>query len=135
MAARPSAASTAASPPASKRPRFVRALLPNPELWTASLRHRTQICQDLDQAMVVFMLGLKPGAQVLESGTGTGAMSHSLVRAISPSGHLHTVEFNETRATMARCALSIHRHRPTWLTDRTPFVILTAQPLDPTTTP
>lgn len=43
------------------RPRFVRALLPSPELWTASLRHRTQICQDLDQAMVVFMLRLKPG--------------------------------------------------------------------------
>jgi tRNA (adenine57-N1/adenine58-N1)-methyltransferase catalytic subunit len=39
---------------------------------------------------------------VLESGTGTGAMSHSLMRAVSPSGHLHTFEFNETRATLAR---------------------------------
>jgi hypothetical protein len=63
VVARPSertpAPSSSKKPP--QRPRFVRALLPNPELWTASLRHRTQICQDLDQAMVVFMLGLKPG--------------------------------------------------------------------------
>ena len=41
----------------------MRALLPSPELWTASLKCRTQIVQDLDQAMVVFMLGLKPGKQ------------------------------------------------------------------------
>ena len=39
---------------------------------------------------------------MLESGTGTGAMSHSLMRAVSPSGHVHTFEFNETRATLAR---------------------------------
>lgn len=44
---------------------------------------------------------------MLESGTGTGAMSHSLMRAISPSGHLHTFEFNETRATMARCVFLV----------------------------
>lgn len=44
---------------------------------------------------------------MLESGTGTGAMSHSLMRAVSPSGHLHTFEFNETRATMARCVACV----------------------------
>lgn len=63
VTARASASASHAAPALTKakRARFVRALLPNPELWTASLRHRTQICQDLDQAMVVFMLGLRPG--------------------------------------------------------------------------
>lgn len=61
VTARASASHAAPALTKAKRARFVRALLPNPELWTASLRHRTQICQDLDQAMVVFMLGLRPG--------------------------------------------------------------------------
>lgn len=82
--------------------RYIRLLLPSPELWTMGLRQRTQIVQDLDQSMVVFMLGLRPGMRVLESGTGTGAMSHALLRAISPTGHLETIEFHATRAMQAR---------------------------------
>lgn len=82
--------------------KYVRVLSPTSELWTLSLKHRTQIIQDLDQSMIVFMLGLKPGMLILESGTGSGAMSTSFLRAISPTGHLHTVEFNGVRATEAR---------------------------------
>lgn len=38
----------------------------------------------------------------MESGTGSGAMSTSIMRAISPTGHLHTFEFNKFRADEAR---------------------------------
>lgn len=82
--------------------RFIRLLLPSPELWTMSIKQRTQIVQDLDQSMVVFKLGLRPGMRVLESGTGSGAMSHAILRSISPHGHLHTFEFNEARAIDAQ---------------------------------
>ncbi|KAM3572302.1 hypothetical protein VYU27_005689 [Nannochloropsis oceanica] len=82
--------------------KYIRLLLPSPELWTLSIKQRTQIVQDLDQSMVVFMLGLRPGMHVLESGTGSGAMSHAILRTISPNGHLHTFEFNEARAREAR---------------------------------
>jgi tRNA (adenine57-N1/adenine58-N1)-methyltransferase len=82
--------------------KYIRLLLPSPELWTLSIKQRTQIVQDLDQSMVVFMLGLRPGMRVLESGTGSGAMSHAILRTISPNGHLHTFEFNEARAREAR---------------------------------
>ena len=35
-------------------------------------------------------------------GTGSGSMSHSLIRTIAPSGHLHTFEFHAERAEKAR---------------------------------
>jgi hypothetical protein len=108
----------------------VHILAPTPELWTYSLTHRTQIVHELDQSMIIFMLGLQPGAAladsvgcsvrhvahvhlcigmvVLESGTGTGAMSTAIMRAISPDGHLHTVEFNESRVIGARHGIRLY---------------------------
>lgn len=80
---------------------WVYALSPTPELWARALPHRTQIVHELDASMVVFMLGLKPGHVVCESGTGSGAMSTTIMRSIAPSGHLHTFEFNESRVDAA----------------------------------
>merc|ERR1712157_18491 len=77
-------------------------LRPTVELWTRSLKHRTQIVYDLDASMIVFQLYLKPGMTVLELGTGSGSMSHALLRCIAPSGHLHTYEFNQSRVNHAK---------------------------------
>jgi len=81
---------------------WVLALRPTPELWAAALPHRTQIVQPLDAALAVFELGVRPGDVCIESGTGSGAMSAALCRALAPDGALHTFEFNETRAAAAR---------------------------------
>jgi tRNA (adenine57-N1/adenine58-N1)-methyltransferase len=77
-------------------------LRPTSELWSASLPHRTQIVHQLDQAYVTMQLNLRPGCTVLESGTGSGAMSTSIARCVAPSGHLHTYEFNAARVDAAR---------------------------------
>jgi tRNA (adenine57-N1/adenine58-N1)-methyltransferase catalytic subunit len=81
---------------------FVYLLKPTPELWARSLPHRTQIVHELDASMIVWYLQLKPNMVVCESGTGSGAMSHFILRTIAPHGVLHTFEFNQMRADTAR---------------------------------
>ena len=87
---------------------FCYLLKPTPELWIRSLPHRTQIVHELDQAQILFQLHLKPNSIVVESGTGSGALSHALIRAIAPHGQLHTYEFNPHRAQTAREEFSRH---------------------------
>lgn len=36
-----------------------------------------------------------------ETGTGSGSLSHAILRTIAPNGHLHTVEFHAQRAEKA----------------------------------
>jgi tRNA (adenine57-N1/adenine58-N1)-methyltransferase len=51
---------------------------------------------------VLFKLELKSGMRVVESGTGSGSLSTSIIRSLLPSGHLFTYEFNQLRAEKAR---------------------------------
>lgn len=81
---------------------FVYLLKPTPELWQRSLNHRTQIVHELDASLITFELNLRPNMVVCESGTGSGALSHCIMRAISPFGKLHTFEFNHARVKAAR---------------------------------
>ena len=81
---------------------FVYLLKPTPELWQRSLNHRTQIVHELDASLITFELNLRPNMVVCESGTGSGALSHCIMRTIAPFGKLHTFEFNHARATAAR---------------------------------
>lgn len=52
--------------------------------------------------MIVFYLNLRPNMVVCESGTGSGALSHCILRTIAPLGRLYTYEFNGMRAETAR---------------------------------
>lgn len=88
---------------------YVYVLHPTPELWTVSLPHRTQILYTTDIATITMMLELKPGSVVCESGTGSGSLSHAILRSVAPSGHLHTVEFHQQRAEKVMEEFREHR--------------------------
>jgi len=83
-------------------------LRPTPELWTLTLPHRTQILYAADISLVCSFLDLAPGSVVLESGTGSGSLTHSLARAVAPHGRVHSFEFHEQRAAKAREELARH---------------------------
>jgi tRNA (adenine57-N1/adenine58-N1)-methyltransferase catalytic subunit len=61
---------------------FLYLLRPTPSLWTLSLPHRTQILYLPDIAFIISKLGITPGARVIESGTGSGSMTHALAKAV-----------------------------------------------------
>uniref|UniRef100_A0A383VEF1 tRNA (adenine(58)-N(1))-methyltransferase n=1 Tax=Tetradesmus obliquus TaxID=3088 RepID=A0A383VEF1_TETOB len=87
---------------------WVYLLAPTAELWTQVLRHRTQILYVADISLVIANLALTPGKVVLESGTGSGSLTHSLARAVAPHGHVHTFDFHQLRADEARAEFDRH---------------------------
>ena len=81
-------------------------LEPSPELWSNAFKTRTQIVNEMDQSLVTTMLNVKPGDVVVESGTGSGCMTLSLMRAVAhpnpdKAGHINTFEYNSFRAEEA----------------------------------
>ncbi|KAF5301606.1 hypothetical protein FQR65_LT08911 [Abscondita terminalis] len=83
-------------------------LQPTPELWTLTLPHRTQIIYTPDISMILLQLEVSPGSVVIESGTGSGSLSHALIRAVKPHGHLYTFDFHQQRVEMARSEFKEH---------------------------
>jgi len=83
-------------------------LAPTPQLWTKCLPHRTQIIYQTDIAMILLQLELKPGSVVVESGTGSGSLSHSFISTVAPTGHVHTFDFHQERSEKARQEFTEH---------------------------
>ncbi|KAL0487392.1 hypothetical protein AKO1_000764, partial [Acrasis kona] len=89
---------------------FLFLLRPTPTLWTLALPHRTQILYNVDIGFIATMLRLKPGCRVVEAGTGSASLSHTMARIIYNSdstnarrrGHLFTFEYHEQRFKDAR---------------------------------
>ncbi|KAI4494806.1 hypothetical protein M0804_001007 [Polistes exclamans] len=76
-------------------------LQPTPELWTLTVPHRTQIIYTPDISLITYLMELSPGLTIIETGTGSGSLSHALIRAIRPTGHLYTFDFHEQRVHIA----------------------------------
>ncbi|GMM51922.1 tRNA 1-methyladenosine methyltransferase subunit [Starmerella bacillaris] len=80
---------------------FVHVLAPTPELWALSLPHRTQIVYSPDSSYIIHRLQIRPDSKVVEAGTGSGALTHALARAVGTDGTIFTYEYHEDRHMQA----------------------------------
>lgn len=62
---------------------------------------RTQIMYPKDIGLIVLKLALTSGSQVIEIGTGSGAMTVAAAMAVRPSGHVHSYEARPEFAEIA----------------------------------
>ncbi|EDQ85454.1 uncharacterized protein MONBRDRAFT_34220, partial [Monosiga brevicollis MX1] len=87
---------------------FMYVLRPTPELWSLVLSHRTQIIYAADIAMICYQLDLCAGSRVLETGTGSGSLTHALARAVGPQGRVFSFDFHQQRVEIARDEFARH---------------------------
>jgi tRNA (adenine57-N1/adenine58-N1)-methyltransferase len=66
------------------------------------LPRASQIVYGKDAAQIVFRLNLYPGRTVLETGTGSGALTLVLARAVMPTGRVFSYETRPDAYEMAR---------------------------------
>ena len=57
----------------------------------------------------VHLIDLSSVCGLCVAGTGSGSLSHAILRTVAPTGHLHTVEFHQQRAEKAAEEFKEHR--------------------------
>ena len=68
----------------------------------------TQILYAADIAFVVTALNARPGSVLLETGTGSGSLTHSLARAVGSAGRVLTYDFHAERCRLIEAELARH---------------------------
>jgi tRNA (adenine57-N1/adenine58-N1)-methyltransferase len=71
------------------------ALKPTLEDYIMKSSRKTQITYPKDIALIVMFSGIGPGSRVVESGTGTGALTTALAHYVKPEGRVYTYEYRE----------------------------------------
>lgn len=106
---------------------FVHLLPPTPEIWTASLPHRTQVVYTPDYSYVLHRIRARPGSVLIEAGAGSGSFTHAAARAVydgqAPKeqegfdtsnskrrrhGKVYSFEFHEHRAETLKGEIKEH---------------------------
>lgn len=89
------------------RPPYAR-LIPN-------LPRQAQVIYPKDAATILVWGDVYPGAHVVESGLGPGALTLALLRAVGPSGRVTSIERREDHVEMARENVRrFHGEAPNW---------------------
>ncbi len=66
------------------------------------IRRTTQIVYPKDMGYLMFKMSIRPGARVVEAGTGSGALAAGLASTVMPHGHVYSYEVREDVQTLAR---------------------------------
>ena len=78
------------------------ALKPTLEDYIMKSSRKTQITYPKDIALIIMFSGIGPGSQVVEAGTGTGALTTALAHYVKPNGKIYTYELREEFQKNAR---------------------------------
>lgn len=81
---------------------FVHLLPPTPEIWTASLPHRTQVVYTPDYSYILHRLRATPGTALIEAGAGSGSFTHAAARAVYNGYLKYNVEDSSTQRHLAK---------------------------------
>lgn len=106
---------------------FVHLLPPTPEIWTASLPHRTQVVYTPDYSYILHRIRARPGTILIEAGAGSGSFTHASARAVynghpvrlqeesgaglsqpAQRGKVYSFEFHEQRAQKLQAEVREH---------------------------
>ena len=100
---------------------FVHLLPPTPEIWTASLPHRTQVVYTPDYSYILQRIQARPGSVLIEAGAGSGSFTHAAARAVFNGypettqprlrkkwGKIWSYEFHEQRVQKLRAEIREH---------------------------
>ncbi len=79
------------------RPRFFDYIL--------KMKRGAQVVYPKDIGPILMYGDISPGSRVLEAGTGSGALTMALIRAVGPDGHVVSVERREDHAEHAQQAI------------------------------
>jgi tRNA (adenine57-N1/adenine58-N1)-methyltransferase catalytic subunit len=84
--------------------------------WTLKAPRGAQVVYPKDQAMVVTLGDVVPGAHVVEAGAGSGALTVALLRAVGDRGRVTSFERREDHAAvaLANVARRTGGHPPNW---------------------
>ena len=74
--------------------------------FLTQMSHSSQIIYPKDAAFIVLYGGIKPGARVIEVGTGSGALTAILATYVAPNGHVFTYEVRENAYKTAKKNIS-----------------------------
>ncbi len=77
-------------------------LNPTVEQKMMKVRRTTQIVYPKDAALILFKTDVKAGAKIIESATGSGALTIALANSVAPSGKVYTYERKEQFMNNAR---------------------------------
>lgn len=76
--------------------------------WVMAMPRGAAIVYPKDAAQIVSLADIAPGLRVIEAGVGSGALSLHLLRALGPSGQLHSIEIRDEFADIAAANIAAY---------------------------